>query len=214
LFVSSASPAPGLAASFTLIIRELQAFLAHRMFMPLGIRQRDGFTPFGLLWKRLERLTAQFATLVALVAEGGAALSPPPPKPIAPSRTGPRSWSPDPLSRRAGWLIVLLGAEVIELGIQLKHLFATPDFAALLNAAPEVASLLRPLCRTLCIPVPALPPRPVNVPAVIAPLDADPPQPNSATHVSVTGLCEDAADSLLWTPETPWSQGITAKAPA
>jgi hypothetical protein len=159
-FVSAASPAPGLAASFALILRELQACLAHRMFMPLGIPQRDAFTPFGLLWKQLERLTARFAALVAMVAAGGSIPSPPPPKPTASRRTGPRSWSPDPLSRRTGWLIVLLGAEIIERGIELKRLFATREFAGLLAAAPEVASLLRPLCRTLCIPCPAAPPPP------------------------------------------------------
>jgi hypothetical protein len=170
--VSTASPAPGLAASFTLIIRELQAFLAHRMFMPLGIPQRDAFTPFGLLWKRLERLTARFAVLVALVAEGGTIPTPPPPNPIGPKRRGPRSWSPDPLSRRTGWLIVLLGAEIIERGIELKRLFATPEFAALLAASPEVATLLRPLCRTLCIPCPTPPARseiePLRPPAIAA----------------------------------------------
>ncbi len=169
-------------------MRELQAFLAHRMFMPLDIRQRDGFTPFGLLWKRLERLTARFTALVALVADGGTIPSPPPSNPRHPARTGPRSWSPDPLSRRAGWLIVLLGAEIIELGIQLKRLFATPEFAGLLAAAPEVASLLRPLCRTLCIPCPAAPPRPT-----VEPLR---PAAASARHVAIPpARAPDPADA-------------------
>ncbi len=143
--MSAASPAPGLAERFTRIVRAVQAMVAHRIFMPENLRQRDEFPLFVMLWKRLNFVIARFAVL----ASGGAVSPPSDPVP-GPRRARP-SLSDSRLPQQVGWLIRLFGGEAMELGADLKALFATPEFTALLHANPEVGQLLRPLCRLLCI---------------------------------------------------------------
>ncbi len=144
--MSIASPAPGLAERFARIVRDIQAMVAHRIFMPENLKQRDEFPLFVMLWKRLNFIIARFADL----ASGGAD-SPPAHNSIPAPRGARRSLSDSRLPRQVGWLIRLFGGEAMELGADLKALLATPEFVALLHANPEVGRLLRPLCRLLCI---------------------------------------------------------------
>jgi hypothetical protein len=64
------------------------------------------------------------------------------------------------LPRKAGWLIPLV-PEAAAAGSQLRHLLADPEMAALVEAAPQMGRLLRPLCRSLGVRLPpGLPPQP------------------------------------------------------
>jgi hypothetical protein len=68
------------------------------------------------------------------------------------------------LPRERGWLVQLLPDRAPSVAAQLLHLLKQPDTLALLNGAPQLARLLRPLMRMLTTgPMPdclRLPPRP------------------------------------------------------
>jgi len=109
-----------------------------------------------LLWGRLHRLAARFAAIVARVAVGAGPV-------VARARRRPAP-RPAPVSPRPrlpegfGWLLRPV-PEAAAYASQLRHLLADPEVVALLTAAPQLARLLRPLCRSLGIrPMPALPP--------------------------------------------------------
>jgi hypothetical protein len=73
----------------------------------------------------------------------------------------PRKPPADPLPRRQGWLGFYLPEIVLHRG-QLSQLLATPEMAALIEAAPvQMGRVLRPLCRMLGLkPPPAIAPPP------------------------------------------------------
>jgi hypothetical protein len=184
--VSFHSTPPTLAESFTGIVRHLQAMVAHAIFIPAFLAQRNAFSQLVLLWKRLNELADRFTN-----ASLGIVVPPPPVNPNPSTRHRPRSRSSNRMPGTVGWLIRMLGAEATELGIELKHLLASTEFAAMLEADPVLARLLRPLCRMLCIErSPRLPPalfapRPARSiparPAVsrVAPPDRPMPPPNT-----------------------------------
>jgi hypothetical protein len=188
--VSAASPAPGLAERFTRIVRDIQAMVAHRIFMPQNLRQRDEFALFVMLWKRLNVVIARFAVLAS-----GGAVSPPAHNSIPTAHSRRPSLSDSRLPRQVGWLIRLFGGEAMELGADLKALFATPEFVSLLHANPEVGQLLRPLCRLLCITRSwRLPP------ALFTPIPAKP-KPALATparHIVVTPAPPRRTGKIVW----------------
>ncbi len=108
-----------------------------------------------LIWKRLSRLGVRFAKLAARVRSGKL-----PSATSAGSRAGrqaKRRKSDDPadrpverLPRGFAWLLRLV-PEAAVYGSQLNHLLSDPEMVALLQAAPQMGRLLRPLCQMLGI---------------------------------------------------------------
>ena len=101
-----------------------------------------------LIVGRLRRLLARVARCAALVEAGEAA------------RVRPRRASDGAVRRRAAgfrlprgyaWLVRLVGFEAAGSGSQLQHLLTDPEMAALLEAAPRVRGMLRPLARMLAV---------------------------------------------------------------
>jgi hypothetical protein len=193
LFVSFHSTPPTLAESFTGIVRHLQAMVAHAIFIPAFLAQRNAFPQLVLLWKRLNELADRFAN-----AALGIVVPPTVANPSPSTARGPRSWSSNRMPGTVGWLIRMLGGEATELGIELKHLFASAEFAALLEADPGLARLLRPLCRMLCVE------RSRRLPsALFAPVPA---RPDPAKPVPARPDWHGAATPVrpMRAAETPW----------
>ncbi len=126
----------------------------------VAARGPGGFLPIPLLllvWTRIRRASIRIARLAARAAAGK--------PPIV--RRAPRAASQNPASRkpasrlprRAGWLIGPVPAAG-GYASQLQYLLTQPDMVALLEAAPGIDRLLRPLCRMLAVARPKLPPRP------------------------------------------------------
>ena len=118
---------------------------------------------------RLSRLGARFARLDARLAAGR--LRPPRPRRRTPRRepappATPADAQEAPLPRGHAWLVRL--ARPTSVGAsQLQHLLADPQWAALLEAAPQAGRILRPLCRMLGVKLPqmlVLPRRPRPAP--------------------------------------------------
>ena len=133
------------------------------------------------LWWRLRRMTTRFASIMAQYHAG--TLPPPrpprpprPPAPAAPADASPPSHGsppaadpppspgprpPDP-TRRVGWVTQnIFGASVW--GHQLKEMLTDPKLPATLADAPQLGSVLRPMCRMMAVKQPAwlrLPRRP------------------------------------------------------
>ena len=149
------TPAERFAGILAWLNRALAAAAAkNRLMAPLIL----------LLWPRLNRLAARFASLAARVAAGTAA-----PR----RRTSPRPASARPrkpyarLPRRFGWLLRLEREAAAAAGSQLQHLLTDPEMADILAAAPQAGRLLRPLCRMLGVRPPVVlapPPRPAGPP--------------------------------------------------
>jgi hypothetical protein len=183
--VNALSPPPGLtfppslAENFNRIVHHLQAMVAHAIFMPSFLAQRNAFPQLVLLWKRLNELTDRFARSAAGILPDQAA--PRANNPSRSARQGPRRWS-NRMPGTVGWLIVLFGAEATELGVELKRLFTSQEFAALLEADPGLARLLRPLCRMVCIERSRRLPPALFAPARAKPPHAPPPQPVAETR--------------------------------
>lgn len=148
----------------------------------VAARGPGGFLPIPLLvlvWTRIRQASGRIVRLAAR-AEAGTL----PAVPRAP-RAAPASPTPRKPQRRlpcrAGWLI----GPVPEAGgyaSQLRHLLAQPDMAALLEAAPGIERLLRPLCRMLGVERPPLPPRPTSPPtSPIPPRQPPPAEPAAAS---------------------------------
>ena len=112
-----------------------------------------------LIHKRLSRIGVRFARLVALVRAGEL-----PSATAAGSRAARQAKSrasDDPADRRAdsragrlprglAWLFRLVPASTA-LASQMNHLLSDPEMVALLQAAPQMGRLLRPLCQMLGI---------------------------------------------------------------
>ncbi|MBS3023567.1 hypothetical protein [Acidiphilium multivorum] len=165
-----------LAARFAAILHALCAAVARRgaagAFAGEAARQGRRGTAFAdphtltvLLWSRLQRAIARFARLAA-----GA--PPPRPRPHTPRPARARS-APD-LPRRRGWLLAPV-PEATAAASQLRAFLADPETRALIAAEPRLGRILRPLCRTLGILLPAPQSRARRPRAPGAPVAADPP---------------------------------------
>jgi hypothetical protein len=132
------------------------AGIVNGLFHAVAVRRDAGFLaqPVAmLLWARLAHLRARITRLAARLADGkGSGV---PRNPRTPSGTAPKPRRPPQrlLPRKAGWLIPLV-PEAAAAGSQLRHLLADPEMAALIEAAPQMGRLLRPLCRSLGVILP------------------------------------------------------------
>ncbi len=157
-FVSAAAAPSDLAGRLTLIVDLLRRHLAAR-----ASRDR-AFGPLLLiLWNRLSRLVARFAAIAARQRAG--TLRKPSGKPRRP-RTTPATPPPrDKLPRERGWL-VRRAIESVPYGNYLQLLLEEPEMQALIEQAPQLRRILRPLWRMLRLePPPAIlrspaPPKP------------------------------------------------------
>ncbi|WP_287986900.1 hypothetical protein [Acidiphilium sp.] len=164
-----------LAARFAAIIQGLCAAVARRgangAFVRETSRRGSAFAdPHALtvlLWSRLQRAVARFARLAA-----GA----PPPRPRQRSNLArpARARSAPDLPRRRGWLLAPV-PEATAAASQLRAFLAEPETRALIAAEPRLGRILRPLCRTLGILLPAPQSRARRPRAPGAPVAADPP---------------------------------------
>ena len=111
----------------------------------------------GHLSNRLQSLFARF--------QAGTLRPPAPSHPPAPSRPRTPTATQRPYTRlptRHLWVVAHV-RDAAPCATQIEALFATPEFPAVLAAAPQAARLLRPLCAMLGANLPpalALPPRP------------------------------------------------------
>jgi hypothetical protein len=150
-----------------------------------------------LVWTRLRRMSRRFANLVARMEAGRLK----PPRPAAPrnpdpNRTPaarpppPRPWPPrpwPPVPSSPGWLLHYVQLEAAATANLIRHMLEhDPEMRALLDAAPQLGRILRPLLWMVSLdPLPATlarPPRPkpTQVAAAIAipTAAADPPIPS------------------------------------
>jgi hypothetical protein len=70
--------------------------------------------------------------------------------------------------------------EAAAAGSQLRHLLADPEMAALIEAAPQMGRLLRPLCRSLGVRLPPGLLPPPRAPKPRKPRSPQPPRPAPA----------------------------------
>jgi hypothetical protein len=119
-----------------------------------------------LICGRLRRITARFAALAARYAAGTLRPLRTPTEPrtepgAEPGAHGPHPPPPrDKLPRGYAWLIRLVPGAA-NFGTQLQYLLSQPEMAAMIAEVPQMARLLRPLCRALAAhPTPPLPPDP------------------------------------------------------
>jgi hypothetical protein len=103
-----------------------------------------------LIWTHLGRVKTRFARLVARLRAGQ---RPAPRKPRTPHAAADPPRPPRKASllpRGKIWLTALVGHWAAGYGGQIQHLLDTdPEMAALIAASPQLANLLRPLCRAL-----------------------------------------------------------------
>jgi hypothetical protein len=137
------------------------AGIVNGLFQAIGVRRDAGLLagPVAmLLWTRLARLRGRIIRLAERLASGkgvGVPRRSPTPRDTSTRRdTGRTQCRPQQLvPRGTGWLIRLV-PEAAAAGSQLQHLLADPEMAALVQAAPQLGRLLRPLCRSLAVQPP------------------------------------------------------------
>jgi len=123
-----------------------------------------------LIWTRLRRIAAQVAALAARIAAGRQRRYPV----RRPVRPAPRRPAERKLPHGPAWLLRLV-PQASGYGSQLQHLLAEPEMAALIEAAPQMRRLLRPLCRMLGVRPPPAPRPPPPAPAAVRPPAVRPP---------------------------------------
>ena len=166
-------PIPG-APAIAARLAEIVAFLFKTIPAMLLRDPRRVMFIFPLI-QRIQRLRDRFARLMDRLAAG---------RPPRPHRGTPRKAPPrDQLPRKRAWLLAALRHEGGLAHLWLNELLDRPDTRALLEAHPEAARILRPLCRMLGVEHPALP-CPAPKPRAPKPIPApEPPwRPTSLRH--------------------------------
>ena len=160
--------APDIARRFGVIMADLYALVAHGF-----LRHPTRVFIIIPLCGYITRTIRRFQRLAARVAAGD--LPRPRPRPSAAGRATPSTRPrPAPLPSRHGWLGADLGYMARGYGSQLATLLAEPATIELLATVPSAGRLLRPICRMLGRPFPALrAPSPAK-PAPAAPRAATP----------------------------------------
>ncbi len=155
-----------------------------------------------LVWSRLRRMSRRFAALAARMEAGRLK----PPRPAVPNpdpgRTRPPRppppWPPFPSS--PGWLLHYVQLEAAATANLLRHMIEhDPEMRALLEAAPQLGRILRPLLRMVSpAPLPARlirPPRPEAAatarPAAANPAAANPGADTPGTRPAGTAAAPD-----------------------
>jgi hypothetical protein len=129
-------------------------------WFPLSVAQ---LVLIKLIWRRLRRMSRRFAAiLVRFRADTPPEADSAPDHPAASSRPsrGPR---PEQPSQRLGWVIHAVSWFVWNRHYDLEEMLEHPGMATLVADAPQLGSVLRPLCRMLHVKPPAwlrLPRRP------------------------------------------------------
>ena len=168
--MSAAAPSD-LAGRFGFIIDELRHRLAFR-----AAKDR-AFAPLLLiLWNRLSRVIARFAAIAARQQAGTLRKPQQPRRPRGTPATPPPR---DPLPHRRGWLR-LWAPESIAYGEYLRRLLEEPEMQALIEQAPQLRRILRPLCRMLGVTPPILQPPAPQRPARPKPTRPRPARPKPA----------------------------------
>ena len=98
-----------------------------------------------LIWRRLRRMRRRFATILAHLRAGTL----PPPSDRASRPAADRPARPPRPSRRFGWVIHAISYFVWMRHYELQELLDDPETQPLVAAAPQLGSVLRPLCRML-----------------------------------------------------------------
>ncbi len=167
-----APPPRNLTERFDLLIRRLCDAVAiqsakYAYLTPLMV----------LVWGRLRRMSQRFAALVARMEAGR--LRPPRPAVQNPDRPRPQHPPPPwpPVPSIPGWLLHYVQMEAAATSSLLRHMLEhDPEMRALLQAAPQLGRILRPLLRMVSpAPLPQRlirPPRPAPRPPAPAPLAA------------------------------------------
>ncbi len=156
--MSAAAAPPDLAGRLSVIVDGLRHRLAFR-----SAKDRAFGALLLILWNRLSRLLFRFAAIAARHQAG--TLRRPSGKPRRP-RTTPATPPPrDKLPRERGWLLKR-AIESVPYGNYLELLLEEPEMQALIEQAPQLRRILRPLWRMLRLePPPAIlrspaPPKP------------------------------------------------------
>lgn len=152
MFVAYPTTPPGLPDRLGLVLDGLRRVLAAH-----AAKDRALAALVLILWSRLGRLQARVAAIVARQqagtlrkpAKASQRRTPPSSRPPSPRPPSPRLPPPcDVLPRRRGWLIRRV-QECVAHGNHLQLLLEDPDTRALLEAAPQLRPLFRPLWRML-----------------------------------------------------------------
>jgi hypothetical protein len=152
--------------------------LMEGLFDDIATRAANGWFPLApvqlvlikLIWRRLRRMSRRFADIMArfhagtlpqVGSEAGTlpAADSTPDRPAAdrpagsphPSE-GPRPQQP---SQRSGWVIHAVSWFVWNRHYELEEMLEDPEMAARVASAPQLGSVLRPLCQMLAVKLPA-----------------------------------------------------------
>jgi len=141
---------------------------ATNVWFPLGLAE---LALIKLIWRRLRRMSRRFAaimdhyragTLAQVGAQVGAQAAPAPdsePPPATADEPAPDpaagSTRPHQPSRRSGWVIHAVSYFVMMRHHELVEMLEDPETPALVAAAPQLGSVLRPLCHMLAVKLPA-----------------------------------------------------------
>jgi hypothetical protein len=169
------------------------------------------------LWTSLLHMTKRYERLVARFLEGSL-------RPYSPRPYRPRTKWPEPLRkpgeepkpkttlpRAFGWILKYVPGAALY-SDQLRVALADPLMIEFLTAAPQAGRLLRPLCRTLGVPLTAeLLPKPKPKPATTPPTEPQTgehtqaePQPARAKKPDPCASDTHAGDPLWARPVSHW----------
>ena len=142
------------ADRFTRIVEGLFADITTRAtnpWFPLAVVE---LALIKLIWRRLRRMSRRFAAIMAqlragTLPEAGSA----PERPAAARPAGsPRSREP---WRCFGWVIYAVSWFVWNRHYELEEMLEDPETATQVAAAPQLGSVLRPMCQMLAVKPPA-----------------------------------------------------------
>ena len=163
-----------------------------------------------LIWRRLRRMSRQFAAIMAQLRAGTL-----PPMPESAPDRAPRPASEDPLapdrparlprpSQRFGWVIYAISYFVWMRHYELQEMLEEPETQTLVADAPQFGRVLRPLCRMLKVK----PPTWLQPPRRVRPLvEKFPPAPDWLVAEPGAVLHPDGSVWMRLGSSTHWKPG-------